>query len=87
MAGVSNSDSIHEKEIKMAEKDNKHHTMEEYLLYVKATSPILLAFWLVLWYLSDFMQATFCIVAAVVLAIIVVAWVDFVCKGNHKKTS
>ena len=74
MAGVSSSDSIHKKEI----------TMKEYLLYVKATSPILLAFWLVLWYLSDFMQATFCMVIAVVIAIIVIAWIDFVCKGNPK---
>ena len=63
-------------------KDNEQQTMEEYLLYVKAISPILLAFLLVLWYLSDFMQATFCLVTAVVFAIIVVAWIDFVCKGN-----
>ena len=60
--------------------------MKEYLLYVKAISPILLAFWLVLWYLSDFMQATFCIATAVMFAIIVVAWIDFVFKWNHEKS-
>jgi hypothetical protein len=47
--------------------------------------PILLALWLVLWYFSDFKQATFCVVSAVVLAVIVVAWIDFVCKGNPKE--
>jgi hypothetical protein len=73
MAGVSSSDSIHEKEIKMG----------KYLLYVKAISPILLAVWLVLWYLSDFMQATICLAIAVVFAIIVVAWVDFVCRVSE----
>ena len=41
MAGVSSSDSIHEKEIKMAEKDNKHQTMEEYLLSQLDTPVIL----------------------------------------------
>ena len=79
MVGVSSSDSIHEKEIKMAKKDNEQQTMEEYLLYVKATSPIFLVFWLVLWYFSDFMQATISLAIAVVFAIIVVAWIDFVC--------
>ena len=57
-------------------------SMEERRLYVKALAPILLALWLVLWYFSDFKQATFCVVTAVVLAVIVVAWIDFVCKGN-----
>jgi len=57
--------------------------MKEYLLYAKAISPILLAVWLVFWYLSDFMQATFCLAIAVVFAIIVVALVDFVCRVNN----
>lgn len=57
-------------------------SMEERRLYLKALAPILLALWLVLWYFSDFTQATFCVVTAVVLAAIVVAWIDFVCKGN-----
>ena len=56
--------------------------MEERRLCVKALAPILLALWLVLWYFSDFKQATFCVVMAVVLAVIVVAWINFVCKGN-----
>lgn len=59
-------------------------SMEERRLCVKALAPILLALWLVLWYFSDFKQATFCVVTAVVLAVIVVAWIDFVCKGNPK---
>jgi hypothetical protein len=57
--------------------------MGKYLLYVKAILPILLAVWLVLWYLSDFMQATFCLAIAVVFAIIVVAWVYFVCRVSE----
>lgn len=56
--------------------------MEERRLCVKALAPILLVLWLVLWYFSDFKQATFCVVMAVVLAVIVVAWINFVCKGN-----
>ena len=75
MAVVSSSDSIHEK--------NKQQTMKDYLLYAKAISPILLAVWLVFWYLSDFMQATFCLAIAVVFVIIVVAWVDFVCRVSE----
>lgn len=59
-------------------------SMEERRLCVKALAPILLALWFVLWYFSDFKQATFCVVTAVVLAVIVVAWIDFVCKGNPK---
>ena len=60
-------------------------SMEERRLCVKALAPILLALWLVLWYFSDFKQATFCVVTAVVLAVIVVTWIDFVCKGNPQK--
>ena len=59
-------------------------SMEERRLCVKALAPILLALWLVLWYFSDFKQATFCLVTAVALAVIVVTWIDFVCKGNPK---